>query len=187
MLMMVVVLPSIGLTSLQAFLALLLKDSNSPFKWECIFLPDSGSFFVNYAATAALAGAGMHAPTTTYLQPIISQGNAFCHFAGLELLRLPELLWYVMHLCWSRSKAERDHIFNSIKYEFMFGEHYARDMMIFCMTVMFSLSCPLITPMGTLYFSIRHFVDRHNLMYVYKRSKINQKVHETAIGYVVLR
>merc|ERR1712029_572346 len=67
----------------------------------------------------------------------------------------------------------------------MFGEHYARDMMIFCMTVMFSLSCPLITPMGTIYFVSRHFVDRHNLMYVYKRSKINQKVHETAIGYVV--
>ena len=74
MLMMVVVLPSIGLTSLEAVLALIVKDSNSPFKWECIFLPDSGSFFVNYAATAALAGAGMHAPTTTYLQPIM---NAF--------------------------------------------------------------------------------------------------------------
>merc|ERR1719450_1628981 len=90
-----------------------------------------------------------------------------------------------MNLCWSRSRAESTHIQNSIKYEFMFGEHYARDMMLFCMTMMFSISCPLITPMGTLYFVSRHFVDRHNLMYVYKRSKINQKVHETAIGYVV--
>ena len=51
----------------------------------------------------------------------------------------------------------------------------------------FSMTCPLITPAGTLFCAVKHFVDRHNLMYVYKRSKINKNVHETAIGYAVLR
>ena len=29
------------------------------YKWECIFLPDSGAFFVNYVVTAALIGSGL--------------------------------------------------------------------------------------------------------------------------------
>ena len=56
-----------------------------------------------------------------------------------------------------------------------------------CALLQFSMTCPLITPAGTLFCAVKHFVDRHNLMYVYKRSKINKNVHETAIGYVVLR
>ena len=51
-------------------------------RWECIFLPDSGAFFVNYVITAAMIG------------------------AGLELIRFPELFWYTIQICWSRSKAE---------------------------------------------------------------------------------
>ena len=67
-LVMVVVLPSVGLTSLKAVLVDFFegkenegRGSDRRIKWECIFLPDSGSFFVNYAATAALAGAGKDA------------------------------------------------------------------------------------------------------------------------------
>ncbi len=41
-------------------------------RWECIFLPDSGAFFVNYVITAAMTG------------------------AGLELIRFPELFWYTI-------------------------------------------------------------------------------------------
>jgi hypothetical protein len=37
-------------------------------------------------------------------------------------------------------------------------------MLLFCMTIMFSVSCPLITPFGTLYFVTKHYVDRHNLV-----------------------
>ncbi len=52
----------------------------------------------------------------------------------------------------------------AIQYEFRFGEQYARMMLLFCMTIMFSVSCPLITPFGTLYFITKHYVDRHNLV-----------------------
>ena len=44
----------------------------------------------------------------------------------------------------------------------------------------------LITPFGLLYFIIKHYVDRHNLLYAYKPSKINKKVHSTAINFVIL-
>uniref|UniRef100_A0AAQ4RSP9 Transmembrane protein 63A n=1 Tax=Gasterosteus aculeatus aculeatus TaxID=481459 RepID=A0AAQ4RSP9_GASAC len=52
LLFMVLILPSLGLTSLAVF-----------FRWlfdkECVFLPDQGAFFVNYVITAALVGSGM--------------------------------------------------------------------------------------------------------------------------------
>ena len=164
LLFMVVFLPTFGFTSLQAGIEFFWANNGSDtYRWECIFLPDSGAFFVNYAITAALVG------------------------AGLELVRLPELLWYAVQLCLSRSAAETPYIRDSIKYEFRFGEQYARIMMLFTMTIMYSMSCPIITPFGTLYFITKHYVDRHNLMYAYKPSKINKKVHSTAISFVILR
>ena len=66
------------------------------------------------------------------------------------------------------------------------GEQYARMMLIFCMTMMFCVSCPLITPFGCMYFITKHYVDRHNIFYVYKPSKINKRVHATAISFVIL-
>ncbi len=48
---------------------------------------------------------------------------------------------------------------------------YARLALIFCMTMMYCLSCPLITPFGLLFFVTKHYVDRHNLLYAYKPSK----------------
>ena len=54
------------------------------------------------------------------------------------------------------------------------------------MTMMFCVSCPLITPFGCMYFITKHYVDRHNIFYVYKPSKINKRVHATAISFVIL-
>ena len=62
------------------------------------------------------------------------------------------------------------------------------------MVVMYSISCPLITPFGMLllflikhadltglvYFVFKHLVDKHNLAFVYARSKINKKIHRFA-------
>ena len=86
----------------------------------------------------------------------------------------------------SRSKADTPAIRKAIKYKFRFGEQYARMMLIFAMVVMFSMSCPLITPFGLLYFILKHLVGRHNLSYVYAWSRINKKVHATAINFVIM-
>jgi len=160
LLFMVIILPTFGFTSSHAYLDFLLRDKD--LNWECIFLPDSGAFFVNYVITSAMIG------------------------SGLELIRFPELFWYLIQICMSRSKADTPAIRKAIRYEFRFGEQYARMMLIFAMVVMFSISCPLITPFGCLYFILKHLVDRHNLAFVYARSKINKKVHATAINFVIM-
>eukprot|EP00095_Tigriopus_kingsejongensis_P008456 snap_masked-scaffold18_size714446-processed-gene-1.9 protein:Tk08456 transcript:snap_masked-scaffold18_size714446-processed-gene-1.9-mRNA-1 annotation:"hypothetical protein L798_12217" len=163
LLFMVVFLPTFGFTTAQAsFNFIFNENTNDTYRWECVFLPDSGAFFVNYIITTALVG------------------------AGLELIRFPELFFYTIRICWSKSEADLPAIRQALKYEFRFGEQYARMMLILCMTMMYSLSCPLIVPFGWLYFVTRYYVDRHNLLYVYKPSKINKEVHSTAISFVVL-
>ncbi|KAK0080936.1 hypothetical protein PV325_013076 [Microctonus aethiopoides] len=66
LLLMVLILPSLGLTSVQAVLNWKTFENNTS-RWECIFLADQGAIFVNYVITAALLG------------------------SALELVRFPEL------------------------------------------------------------------------------------------------
>ena len=68
---MVIKLPTFGFTPMLT----VVKDvfgSNSTelIEWKCIFLPDSGAFFVNYMTTAVMMVG-----------------------CGMELIRVPELLW----------------------------------------------------------------------------------------------
>lgn len=166
LLVMVVIFPTFGFTTAEAYLKWAFQNqfmnSTETFQWECIFLPDSGAFFVNYVITSALIG------------------------CGLELMRIPELLWYLIQACLSKSKAETPAIRRAVTYEFMYGEQYARLLLMFALVTMFSISCPLITPFGCIYFGLKHFVDRHNLAFVYAPSKINKKVHVSAINFVIL-
>ena len=100
LLFMVIFLPTFGFTTAQASIEFLWNtNKNDTYRWECIFLPDSGAFFVNYVTTAALVG------------------------AGLELIRFPDLFWYFIQICWSRSRAENPAIQRNIRYEFRFGEY----------------------------------------------------------------
>ena len=94
---MVIVLPSFGFTTAMVFFGHILSDGS--INWECIFLPDSGAFFVNYVITSALAG------------------------TGLELIRFGDLLYYLLMVCLSRSKVDTPAIRKEIRYEFRFGDH----------------------------------------------------------------
>ena len=58
------------------------KPNNYTMKWNCIFLPDNGAFFVNYVITSALVG------------------------TALEFMRFSELFMYAMRLMFARSVAE---------------------------------------------------------------------------------
>lgn len=163
LLFMILILPSLGLTSAQAFFTSFLhyNDGNVSFRWECIFLPDKGAFFVNYVITASLIG------------------------TALELLRFPELIVYIWFLCTSKSIAETPYIRRSILIEFPFGIHYAWTIMVFTMTTVYSVVCPLIMPFGMIYICLKHFGDRHNLFFAYGPSNmISQgggKIHSTAV------
>ena len=156
----VIVMPTFGFTSLAA---LLLSGATGIVPWECIFPTHSGGFFTNYVITASLVGCGIH------------------------LIRLKELLLYAIRVCFSRSKAELPFIqSNRTKFEFRFGEHYARTMIILFMVVTYSIVCPLITPFGLIYFLIKHSVDRYNLTHGYKPTKMSKKSYKTLINYITL-
>lgn len=142
LLLMVLILPSLGLTSAQAFLDWTV-NANDTGRWDCVFLPDQGALFVNYVITAALLG------------------------SGLELVRFPELALYTFRLCIARSRAERIHVRKAVLWEFPLGAHYAWLLLVFTMTTVYSLACPLITPFGLLYLVVKHLVDRHNLCFAY--------------------
>ena len=75
LLFMVIFLPTFGFTTAQASIEFLFNtNQNETYRWDCIFLPDSGAFFVNYVITAALVG------------------------SGLELIRFPEMFWYFIQV-----------------------------------------------------------------------------------------
>lgn len=163
LLFMILILPSLGLFSASAFIewSISLTNNSGTVKFECIFLPDRGAFFVNYVITMCFIG------------------------TALELIRFPDLIMYIYKLLTSRSTAETPHIRKSIVIEFIFGIHYSWTTMIFTMATVYSLACPLITPFALIYLMLKNFNDKHNLYFAYGPSHmVSQggiKIHSTAV------
>ncbi|XP_077179434.1 osmosensitive cation channel TMEM63C isoform X1 [Paroedura picta] len=162
---MVIILPSLGLTSLDLFFRWLFDIhflDEAEIKFQCVFLPDNGAFFVNYVITSSLIGTAM------------------------ELLRIPGLIVYATRLCFAKSEPERLHIKRNQAYEFQFGLEYAWTCCIFAVVMTYSITCPIIVPFGLLYMLLKHMVDRYNIYYVYIPTKLNQRIHSAAISQVVV-
>uniref|UniRef100_A0A8C7PEB2 Transmembrane protein 63C n=1 Tax=Oncorhynchus mykiss TaxID=8022 RepID=A0A8C7PEB2_ONCMY len=160
---MVIILPSLGLSSLDLFFRWLfdvnfLEDKDV--KLECVFLPDNGAFFVNYVITSSLIGTAM------------------------ELLRIPALMVYALRLCLAKPGAERIHVKRA--YEFQFGLEYAWTMCIYAVSMTYSITCPIIMPFGLLYLILKHMVDRYNIYYAYVPTNLNQRIHTAAISQVIV-
>ncbi|XP_048341377.1 calcium permeable stress-gated cation channel 1 isoform X1 [Sphaerodactylus townsendi] len=162
---MVIILPSLGLTSLDLFFRWLFDIhflDEAQIKFQCVFLPDNGAFFVNYVITSSLIGTSM------------------------ELLRIPALIVYATRLCFAKSEPERLHIKRNQAYEFQFGLEYAWTCCIFAVVTTYSITCPIIVPFGLLYMLLKHMVDRYNIYYVYIPTKLNQRIHSAAVSQVVV-
>lgn len=103
LLFMILILPSLGLFTASAFLdwGLDLANHTDGGRFECVFLPDRGAFFVNYVITMCFIG------------------------TALELIRFPDLIMYIYKIITARSAAETPHIRKSIVIEFVFGIHYS--------------------------------------------------------------
>lgn len=162
LLLMILVLPSLGLESAEKLMKWFFNlNDDEKQRFNCIFLPNRGSFYVNYVITAGFIG------------------------TILELIRFPELIVYLWQLATAKSRAETPYIRKNILIEFPFGVHYAWTNLVFTITVVYSVSCPLITPFGFIYLCLKHFNDRHNLYFAYGPSSfISQKggkIHSTAI------
>ncbi|XP_055496278.1 calcium permeable stress-gated cation channel 1 [Leucoraja erinacea] len=162
---MVIILPSLGLTSLDVFFHWLFDThflDEADIKFQCVFLPDNGAFFVNYVITSSLIGTAM------------------------ELLRIPGLLVYATRLVFAKSKAEQIHVKKSQAYEYQFGLEYAWTMCIFAVVMTYSITCPIIVPFGLLYMLLKHLVDRYNIYYACLPTKLNQRLHSAAVSQVII-
>uniref|UniRef100_A0A8D3C632 Transmembrane protein 63A n=1 Tax=Scophthalmus maximus TaxID=52904 RepID=A0A8D3C632_SCOMX len=158
LLFMVLILPSLGLTSLSVFFRWLFDHTFILMRFECVFLPDRGAFFVNYVIAAALVGSAM------------------------ELLRLPGLLLYTVRLTCARSAAERKNIKQNQAYEFQYGAQYAGTLCVYTVIVSYSIACPIIMPFGLMYMLLRHVVDKHNMYFAYLPARLDRKVHVGAVN-----
>ena len=104
LLFMVLILPSIGLTTLKGLIENFIHSStigpsnstntNNTMMWSCIFLPDNGAFFINYVITSTLVG------------------------TALEFMRFSELFMYAFRMCFARSVAEYTSVRKANLYEF---------------------------------------------------------------------
>ncbi|TSZ83233.1 CSC1-like protein 1 [Bagarius yarrelli] len=159
LLFMVLILPSLGLTSLDVFFQQLFNSqSQQKLQFECVFLPDQGAFFVNYVIAAALIGSGM------------------------ELLRLPNLLLYTVRMACARSAAERKYVKQNQAYQFEYGAMYGWTLCVFTVIMAYSITCPVIAPFGFLYIILKHLVDKHNLYFAYLPARLDRQVHLGAVN-----
>ncbi|XP_061626978.1 CSC1-like protein 2 isoform X3 [Phyllopteryx taeniolatus] len=161
---MVLLLPSLGLSSLDVFFRWLFDKkflANGTVRFECVFLPDNGAFFVNYVIASAFIGNAM------------------------DLLRIPGLLMYMIRLCLAPSAADRRNVKRHQAYEFQFGAAYAWIMNVFTVVMAYSITCPIIVPFGLMYMLLKHLVDRYNMYYAYLPSKLDKKIHSGAVTQVV--
>uniref|UniRef100_A0AAR2LEQ1 Transmembrane protein 63B n=1 Tax=Pygocentrus nattereri TaxID=42514 RepID=A0AAR2LEQ1_PYGNA len=161
---MVLLLPSLGFSSLDYFFRWLFDTqflAVGTVRFECVFLPDNGAFFVNYVIASAFIGNAM------------------------DLLRIPGLLMYMIRLCLARSAAERRNVKRHQAYEFQFGAAYAWMMCVFTVVMTYSITCPIIVPFGLMYMLLKHLVDRYNMYYAYLPSKLDKKIHSGAVNQVV--
>ncbi|XP_026975946.1 calcium permeable stress-gated cation channel 1 isoform X2 [Sagmatias obliquidens] len=130
-------------------------------RFQCVFLPDNGAFFVNYVITSALIGTGM------------------------ELLRLGSLFLYTTRLFFSRSEPERVHIRMNQAMDFQYGREYAWTLNVFSVVMAYSITCPIIVPFGLLYLCMKHVTDRYNMYYSYAPTKLNEQIHMAAVHQAV--
>ncbi|XP_008311944.1 CSC1-like protein 1 [Cynoglossus semilaevis] len=158
---MVLILPSLGLSSISVFFRWLLDQkfvADLKVRFECVFLPNQGAFFVNYVVAAALVGSGM------------------------ELLRITQLLSYHIRLMLAGSDAGRKYIKENHAYIFSYGSAYGWTLCVFTVVMAYSVTCPVIVPCGLLYMLVRHLVDKFNLYYAYRQGCHSRKVHQAAVN-----
>ncbi|XP_032955707.1 CSC1-like protein 1 isoform X1 [Rhinolophus ferrumequinum] len=157
---MVLILPSLGLTSLDFFFRWLFDKTSSEasIRLECVFLPDQGAFFVNYVIASAFIGNGM------------------------ELVRLPGLILYTFRMIMAKTAADRRNVKQNQAFEFEFGAMYAWMLCVFTVIMAYSITCPIIVPFGLIYILLKHMVDRHNLYFAYLPAKLEKRIHFAAVN-----
>ncbi|XP_040214383.1 CSC1-like protein 1 [Rana temporaria] len=157
----VLIAPSLGLNSLYAFFEWLfteLPDPKNEARLECLFWPSRGAVVIHYVIIATFVGNAM------------------------DLVRIPEFLWYIACMASVRSTADRLRKMETQANDFSYGGMYANILCVITVVMAYSNISPLVVPCGLLYMSVKHLIDTHNLYYVHLPTKQDRSVHNAAVG-----
>ena len=114
---------------------------------RCIFLPRNGAFFVNYVITSAFIGNALtlirFPELTMYVLRMLATRSAY----EMSAVRRVRQLWQAMS---SKSNTSNLNLFwfQSVLWEFQFGQEYAWMLCNFTVVMAYSILSPLVTVFG---------------------------------------
>ena len=85
---------------------------------------------------------------------------------GIQLLALPQFFVKKMRVLLASSDYEKFYA-SMIKKYFDYGYNYSFSITVFILILCFSTTIPLITPFGALFFYIKYYIDKYNLLFLY--------------------
>lgn len=85
---------------------------------------------------------------------------------GIQLLSLPQFFVRKFRVFMASSNYEKFYA-SLIKKYFDYGYHYSFSITVFILTLVFSTTIPLIVPFGCLFFVLKYYIDKYNLLFVY--------------------
>ena len=85
---------------------------------------------------------------------------------GIQLLALPQFFVKKMRVLLASSDYEKFYA-SMIKKYFDYGYNYSFSITVFMLILCFSTTIPLITPFGALFFYIKYYIDKYNLLFLY--------------------
>jgi len=85
---------------------------------------------------------------------------------GIQLLALPQFFVKKMRVLLASSDYEKFYA-SMIKKYFDYGYNYSFSITVFILIICFSTTIPLITPFGALFFFIKYYIDKYNLLFLY--------------------
>jgi hypothetical protein len=101
---------------------------------------------------------------------------------SIQLLALPQFFVKKFRVFIASTEYEKFYA-SLIKKYFDYGFNYSFSITVFVLTLCFSTTIPLIAPFGCLFFYIKYFVDKYNLLFVYP---VEFESHGN-IGFIVLK
>lgn len=101
---------------------------------------------------------------------------------SIQLLALPQFILKKLRILIAQTDYEKFYA-SLIKKYFDYGFNYSFSITVFVLTLCFSTTIPLIAPFGCLFFYIKYFVDKYNLLFVYP---VEFESHGN-IGFIVIK
>ena len=85
---------------------------------------------------------------------------------GFQLLALPQLFVKKFRVFLAKTDYEKFYA-SLVKKYFDYGYNYSFSITVFMLTLVFSTTIPLIVPFGSLFFILKYYIDKYNLLFLY--------------------